>query len=302
LFSLESVSCSRSEPGRSLGTSLSNGWTSVYLSAMQAHGESDVFEAEATPDQTLVVVTDGALLLSCFSNGACRSARRTIGSIGLTPGGKRSQIKWRALGTTFETAHIYLPQVLFSAGAELLRRVGTSPRTEPYDAISLSDPITSNLALALATAHRNGESDLLASSLGHALVLRLLCLERPDLHFREATTLPTSLRGARLNNVLDFMRENCGQPLTLERLSTEAALSRFHFVRAFKAAVGVSPHRHLLALRLERALEMLDRTEASIAEVAAACGFSSAPHLATAFKRRFSCTPSARRFRPLDRR
>ena len=42
----------------------------------------------------------------------------------------------------------------------------------------------------------------------------------------------------RLNRALDFVVRRLGQPPTIEELAAEAAFSRFHFQRMFRAMTG----------------------------------------------------------------
>ncbi len=53
----------------------------------------------------------------------------------------------------------------------------------------------------------------------------------------------------------------------------------------------MSPHAYVLARRVCRAAEMLRRTDAGLAHVAAACGFANQAHFTTAFRRRTGITP-----------
>lgn len=50
--------------------------------------------------------------------------------------------------------------------------------------------------------------------------------------------------------------------------------------------------RYYINFRLDRARGLITQTEMSIAEIASACGFSSAEHLARAYKKRFDIAPS----------
>ncbi|KAG6337299.1 hypothetical protein ID866_1806 [Astraeus odoratus] len=45
-----------------------------------------------------------------------------------------------------------------------------------------------------------------------------------------------------LRNVLAFIEENLGQPLTLADLAAQAALSEYHFARMFRQSTGLAPH------------------------------------------------------------
>jgi len=65
-----------------------------------------------------------------------------------------------------------------------------------------------------------------------------------------------------------------------------------HFIRAFKATTGMTPHAFLTDLRIARAAEQLKTRGLSITEVALACGFSSPGHFSTVFRRIVGVTPS----------
>ena len=58
-----------------------------------------------------------------------------------------------------------------------------------------------------------------------------------------------------------------------------------------KARTGRSPYNLIIEKRVERACAMLRDTNASIAEVACACGFSSQQHLTATLSRRLGRTP-----------
>src|SRR5258706_434100 len=65
-----------------------------------------------------------------------------------------------------------------------------------------------------------------------------------------------ALTGQQLRRVLVVVQDRLEEDITLDDLASAACMSRFHFVRAFKAAVGKPPHRWLVGLRMERAKEL----------------------------------------------
>lgn len=80
--------------------------------------------------------------------------------------------------------------------------------------------------------------------------------------------------------------------LALDELAAVAGMSRFHFCRVFRAALGVTPHQYILARRIEQAKRLLWAREATpVLEVALACGFASASHFSAQFKRHVGKTP-----------
>src|SRR5690606_19532862 len=82
---------------------------------------------------------------------------------------------------------------------------------------------------------------------------------------------------------LELMRVRISQDISLDELAAEGGLSPFHFARMFKQSVGVSPRVYLTRLRMERAGELLERTELPITEIAQECGYSSNQVLARVF-------------------
>jgi AraC family transcriptional regulator len=113
---------------------------------------------------------------------------------------------------------------------------------------------------------------------------RLLPQERPkaDPHF------PRHL----LRRVLERMHEELESDLSLSTLAAESGYSRAHFMRIFKETMGITPHSHLLELRLQRAQKMLTSASMSLIDIALACGFRSHAHFTASFTRRFGIPPS----------
>jgi len=72
-------------------------------------------------------------------------------------------------------------------------------------------------------------------------------------------------------------------------------LSQFHFIRAFKHSVGLSPYQYVLSERISVAKELLLKRDLSIAHVALAVGFSDASQLNRAFRKLTGVTPTVYR-------
>ena len=91
-----------------------------------------------------------------------------------------------------------------------------------------------------------------------------------------------------------------GEPLSVRDLAAAAEMSPFHFSREFKRETGRTPRAYLGHARLERAKRLLAGDDRPVTQVAMECGFASASHLATAFRRAFRMAPS--RYRAMLRR
>jgi len=89
-----------------------------------------------------------------------------------------------------------------------------------------------------------------------------------------------------------LIAEEYAEPLTLDRLSAEAGLSRFHLSRLFQRRYGLPPHAYQSRLRLAEARRLIAAGE-PVAEVAVAVGFVDQSHLGRRFKAAFGITPGA---------
>ena len=130
-------------------------------------------------------------------------------------------------------------------------------------------------------------------------LLQLLALHLAREYVVAGVAPPVPVRGAppsvHLARALDYIEANLDREVRLADLAAVAGLSLFHFARAFKAQLGVPPHRYVLERRIERARRLLADRRRPVIEVAAACGFASPSHFATAFRRQSGMSPRAYR-------
>ena len=103
-------------------------------------------------------------------------------------------------------------------------------------------------------------------------------------------TAPRSRSAAAVDRVLRHIDEHLGQPLTLCELAALAGLSVWRFATVFRQQVGLSPHRYICRLRLERA-QALIRDGVPAARAASEAGFYDQSHLSRHFKNRYGMTP-----------
>jgi AraC family transcriptional regulator len=82
-----------------------------------------------------------------------------------------------------------------------------------------------------------------------------------------------------LGRLKAYVLAHIDEPIEVSALAAMADRSPFHFSRVFKRSVGVTPHRYVVHLRLERAAALLREGQASLAEVAARTGFADQSHL-----------------------
>lgn len=93
-----------------------------------------------------------------------------------------------------------------------------------------------------------------------------------------------------LGPVLQLLHDGFAERLTLEQLSSEADLTPFQLIGAFKRAFGLTPHTYLTQLRLKKAIAQL-AAGLPLSEVAVTCGFYDQSALTKHFKRTYGVTP-----------
>lgn len=95
-----------------------------------------------------------------------------------------------------------------------------------------------------------------------------------------------------LARALEMIEKGIDGEVSLPCIAEAAGLSRFHFARAFKRSIGVSPIKHLINRRLDRACQMLRSGEISVIDVSLACGYDNTSNFTRAFKGRYGISPT----------
>ena len=80
--------------------------------------------------------------------------------------------------------------------------------------------------------------------------------------------------------------------ITVAECADFCNMSKAHFARIFKRTVGQSPVQFMLGIRIDRAKELLDFTDQSIADIAEASGFSDQNYFTRTFKKMTGMTPT----------
>ena len=101
--------------------------------------------------------------------------------------------------------------------------------------------------------------------------------------------------------MLSHIEAHSSEPLDLDRLASIAATSKFHFLRIFRRAVGLTPYQFLLSTRLRRAALKLLSTPDAVSAIAFESGFGDLSTFNSAFRDRFGTNPlNFRRTGPFD--
>lgn len=107
-----------------------------------------------------------------------------------------------------------------------------------------------------------------------------------------AASIKVSVGEAYMNRSIEYLRENYNIRFSIHDIAHIANLSPYHFIRVFKSLTGKTPFEYLLDIKIEKSLELLKAKKNTITEISLNCGFSSASHFCTAFKKKVGVSPS----------
>ena len=154
----------------------------------------------------------------------------------------------------------------------LMQRLATHFHREPYAAHEV--PLDTYLALAEAL-----HQDHVPLMRGLQRIAAVRSGTRKDI-FR------------RVERGRSYMHDMLHTSIDVQRVAEAAAMSEFHFFRAFRAIHGTTPHRYLRELRLQSSTRLLQQRTRSMAEIAFVCGFADQASFSKAFSKRFGLPPS----------
>ncbi|MCU0535760.1 MAG: AraC family transcriptional regulator [Hydrococcus sp. Prado102] len=210
------------------------------------------------------------------------------GDIAIAPAGL-SKWQWegedRYLGLSFSTS--FIEKVALEALETNPNRLSLDPK------FRVRDPQIQQLGMMLLSEIQNGGlgGGLYVESLANVLAVHLL----RNYSSVTSNVAPYSdgLPEYQLAQAIEYINEYLSQDIKLTDLATLLDMSQFHFSRRFKQSMGISPHQYLIGQRVEKAKQLLARSDLSIAEVAIECGFNSQSHLGQWFRQLTGMTPKA---------
>lgn len=153
------------------------------------------------------------------------------------------------------------------------------------------DPIAASAAQAIRRLmmSRQPVDHLLFEQHADTLTNQVLQAFQVSSHYQYASGWMTPQR---MKEVEELIEINLDQKLTVRDLANTFHLSSGFFSRAFKAAVGQSPHDYIIDRRLYRARSLLRLQDIGLSAIALTSGFSSHAHMTSVFRERLGAVPS----------
>jgi transcriptional regulator GlxA family with amidase domain len=151
--------------------------------------------------------------------------------------------------------------------------------------------ITAGVDLALA---------LIADDLGEEIARRtaqqlVVHQRRPGGQSQFSALIEMGGLSGRFADLAAWMREHLAEPLSVERLADQAAMSPRNFARAFAAETGMTPAKAVEQMRLEVARLRIEQSVEAVDRIAETSGFGDPERMRRAFIRAFGQPPQALR-------
>jgi AraC family carnitine catabolism transcriptional activator len=96
----------------------------------------------------------------------------------------------------------------------------------------------------------------------------------------------------KLVQVIGEMQRHSEQPLGSQQLAELINVTPRQLERLFRQHLNATPSNFYLALRLDKARQLLRQTDMSVLEVGLACGFESSSYFSRCYRARFASSPS----------
>ncbi len=143
---------------------------------------------------------------------------------------------------------------------------------------------------------------LIADDLGEAVALRVarqlvMYLKRQSGQSQFSVPLEQISATRRIEDLRHHILRNIGRRLTVADLAAFAHVSDRHLARIFKTELGMTPHAYIESVRVEKARNELESSDATLERIASVCGFGTVDTLVRAFRRRLNATPTEYRSR-----
>lgn len=188
-----------------------------------------------------------------------------------------------SLDTPFDSLRFYIPQIALDemANEEGIRRV----KGLYASSFCVRDLVLFGLAQALAAAMQQpGDGTAMFSD-----CIALAFFAHIVRAYGSVSTEEANARGGlapwQLQRACDFINANLAGDPSISEVADECRLSGSYFIRAFKQATGLPPHRWLTKQRIERAKELLQDPDLELSNIAQLCGFADQCHFTRVFSR-----------------
>lgn len=94
-----------------------------------------------------------------------------------------------------------------------------------------------------------------------------------------------------LEESISYLQDNYRENISVDQLAQDAHLSKYYYIKIFKAYTGQTPYDYLLSVRLQQAQKLLLDSESPVSAIARETGFSDSRIFISCFKKKVGITP-----------
>jgi len=246
---------------------------------------------------TLMYHVGGSTSVAKFVEGHCVGTTAQHGSLTFSP---RDECQEWFRGGVCEVMHVYIEPSLIRGYADENLICSATPEVDPMFAVH--DPWLQSYFTLLHSEFgtfcrdtRHPDALLLTQSM-ELLIRHLVCwhsnVSQSGRKRLASPAAPRPLAPRHLTRVLAYIDDNIGRDITLCDLAQLVSVSKYHFIRSFRAATQRTPYAYLVERRLAVAVSALKDGKKSIEQVACEAGFQSTAGFSNVFRKHYGMSPS----------
>jgi AraC family transcriptional regulator len=212
------------------------------------------------------------------------------GKVGIYPAHQPRTLRWEQEAEFID---------LYLSPETINRYIDVPLDTDSYELLSqfaIDDLLIYSLGLAIKQQSEQSASDFFyVESAMTMLITHLLRYYSTQQNLLQ--TQAGRITSNDLSQIIDYIHAHLDQNPSLVELATLVNLSAYHFVKVFKASMGITPHQYLLTCRIKKAQQLLHQKSLSLAEISLQVGFHDQSRFTSVFRKRVGFTPKQYRDR-----
>ena len=139
-----------------------------------------------------------------------------------------------------------------------------------------------------------GQNSFLSEKLQYSYIMQMLLAIKEYIHdeIPQSASNDESDFSTEIIHAINYINMHYQEPLTLNSVTAQIHISKYHFCRVFRQTTGATFLEYLTDIRLTKAHQMLLETNLTLAEIARRTGFSSTSHLSRIFRSAYHVSPT----------
>lgn len=105
------------------------------------------------------------------------------------------------------------------------------------------------------------------------------------------SSIPYTPHSNVVKRAMEYIEKNLDKKIPLSVLAELSDLSPNHFHRVFSQTTGLTPNEYITKLRIDKAKDLLVRTNSPVSEISLQCGFENIPYFSYLFKKHINMSP-----------